>query len=160
MYKKILVAIDGSDPSMYALHYAADLAHEQKAELTILSVVPTIPAFVSGGYTPEYLPEYQDDLNNNYVKMLKETDKDLKKSHPDLKTVPLVLQGSPGKIMVDVAISRGVDLIVVGNRGTSGMLTWMLGSTSRHVVESCTVPVLVVKDVKYCEIPKPSFKPS
>jgi nucleotide-binding universal stress UspA family protein len=158
MYNKILVAIDGSEPSMYAMQYAADLAQEQKAELTILSVVPTIPAFINGGFTPEYLPEYQDDLNDNYVKMLKETDKDLKKSHPNLKTVPLVLQGNPSKLIVDVAISRGVDLIIVGNRGTSGVLTWMLGSTSRHVVESCTVPVLVVKDVKYCKIPEPRFK--
>jgi len=36
-------------------------------------------------------------------------------------------------------------------RGRGGLISWMLGSTSRGVVESCTVPVLVVKDQEYCE---------
>ncbi|MBD3207648.1 hypothetical protein GF319_15065, partial [Candidatus Bathyarchaeota archaeon] len=34
----------------------------------------------------------------------------------------------------------------------SGVATWMLGSVSRDIVESCTVPVLVVKDQRYCKI--------
>ena len=43
------------------------------------------------------------------------------------------------------------DLIVLGNRGTSGILSWVLGSVSRQVTDACTVPVLVIKDQTYCE---------
>jgi nucleotide-binding universal stress UspA family protein len=160
MFKKILIAVDGSEPSIYALSYAADLANEQGAELTILSVVPRLPVLAGEELTSDFGPQFQDELNDNYVKMLKKTDKEIKKERPELKTVPLVLQGNPGELIVDVAATREVDLIIIGNRGTSGVLTWMLGSTSRHVVERCTVPVLVVKDVKYCEIKKPKFEPS
>jgi nucleotide-binding universal stress UspA family protein len=60
--------------------------------------------------------------------------------------------GSPGKIIVESAQAREVDLIIVGNRGQSRIITWMLGSVSRFVVESCTVPVLVVKDEEFCRI--------
>ena len=59
--------------------------------------------------------------------------------------------GSAARQIIEVARETGADLIVVGNRGTSGLLSWMLGSTSRSVVEACTVPVLVVKDSKYCK---------
>jgi len=60
--------------------------------------------------------------------------------------------GSPSRNIVDLSREENVDLIVVGNRGRSGVATWMLGSVSRDIVERCTVPVLVVKDQRYCEI--------
>jgi nucleotide-binding universal stress UspA family protein len=52
---------------------------------------------------------------------------------------------------VEAVGEQGADLIVVGNHDRGGLISWMLGSTSRSVVESCNVPVLVVKDQEYCE---------
>ena len=69
-----------------------------------------------------------------------------------LKLTKILKDGNPAKIIVETAGKQGVDLIIIGNRGTSGVLSWMLGSTSRTVVEACTVPVLVVKDREYCEM--------
>jgi len=46
---------------------------------------------------------------------------------------------------------KEADLIVLGNRGKGGIATWLLGSVSRQVTDSCTTPVLVVKDQRYCE---------
>jgi nucleotide-binding universal stress UspA family protein len=83
--------------------------------------------------------------------MLKQTDEEIKQKYPNLKTVLIVMEGKPAKIIIDVAQARIVDLIVVGNRGSGGILSWMLGSVSQQVVNNCTVPVLVIKDQKFCD---------
>jgi nucleotide-binding universal stress UspA family protein len=152
MISKILVAVDGSEPSLHALDYAAEFAASEKAELTIISVVPNLPPMAIEGFTPEYIPQYQEELEESYIELLKEHESRLKEKYPDLDIVSIVRIGSPGKIIVESARAREVDLIVVGNRGRGGIITWMLGSVSRYVVESCTVPVLVVKDEEFCRI--------
>ncbi len=152
MFKKILVAIDGSDPSLHALEVAARIAVDDGAELTILTVAPYPPPMLTEDALPAYLPQYQDDLRNSYKQMLKKTDQDIKHRHPELETVPIVMEGKPAKTITEAAKARGSDLIVVGNRGTGGLLTWMLGSVSQQVVNSCTAPVLVVKHQEYCKI--------
>lgn len=152
MINKILVAVDGSEPSLTAMDYAAELAAEMKAELTLLSVVPSLPPMAAEGFSADYGPRYQQELEESYIEMLHQHAKILKETHPELEIVPIVRVGTPGKIIVETAQVREADLIVVGNRGRSGIITWMLGSVSRYIVESCTVPVLVVKDEKFCKL--------
>ena len=150
MWKKILVAIDGSAPSLHALEVAADMAANDKAELTILSVVPPIPSMGLEGEMPQ-LTEYTDTIEESVKKMVTSKVKEVEDSHPDLEVVPIVMTGSPSRKIVEAARAREADLIVVGNRGTGGILNWMLGSVSRQVTDACTVPVLVVKDREFCK---------
>ena len=91
-------------------------------------------------------------MQKNYEEMLQKTVEELGRVHKELKVNKLLERGNPAKIIVETAGDEGVDLIILGNRGTGGIVTWMLGSTSRNVVEACTVPVLVVKDQQYCEM--------
>jgi len=93
----------------------------------------------------------QEEVIAGYEKQVSKTVDTLKKTHPGINSIPIVKEGNPATKIVEAAKSVQTDLIVVGNRGTGGILTWMLGSVSRQVTESCTVPVLVVKDQKYCE---------
>ena len=151
MFSKILVAVDGSEASLHALEVATKIAEDNKAELTILTVAPYPPPMITEDAMPTYLPQYTDDLRESHKKMLGKLNKELKASHPDLKTVPIVMEGHPAKMIIDAAKARETDLIVVGSRGQSGVLDWMLGSVSQQVVNSCTAPVLVVKDQKYCQ---------
>ena len=151
MFKKILVAIDGSEASLHALEVAAEIAENDEAELTILAVAPFPPRDIIQDDMSLYLPRYQDDLRKSYEKVLKETNTKLLEKHPKLNTVPIFMEGKPAKLIIEAAQAREADLIVVGNRGTSGILDWMLGSVSQHIVNSCTVPVLVVKNEKYCK---------
>ena len=53
-------------------------------------------------------------------------------------------EGRSSDVIVEVAQEEDVDLIVMGSRGMSGIVGF-LGSTSRHVVEACTKPILIVK---------------
>ena len=68
-----------------------------------------------------------------------------------MKASTILRKGNPARNIVEAAREEEVDLIVLGNRGIGGILSWMLGSTSRSVAEACTVPVLIVKDREYCE---------
>ena len=149
MWKKILVGIDGSKPSLHALKVAADMATNNKAELTILSVVPPIPSMGLEGEMPPQ-PEYTT-IEESIKAMVASKTKEVEDSHPDLEVVPIVMTGSPSRKIVEAARAREADLIVVGNMGTGGILNWMLGSVSRQVTDACTVPVLVVKDRKFCK---------
>ena len=150
MYSKILVAIDGSDPSLHALEVAANTAKQNNAELTILTVVPPLPPMAMGDM-PEDSPDLDEKIYESYKKMVRQQAKKLEKTHPEVKTVPIAMRGSPARMIVQAAGDREVDLIVVGNRGKSGLFNWMLGSVSRRVSEACTVSVLIVKDKKFCE---------
>jgi len=150
MFDKILVAVDGSDPSIHALEVAATVAKQNKAELTILTVVPPIPPMVEGDM-PHYVPDFSKDLRDSYTNMLNNHVKNLKEKHPELTVKGVVTEGPPARKIIEESRKLGSDMIVMGNRGKSGILSWMLGSVSRHVTDACTVPVLVVKDEKFCK---------
>jgi len=153
MYKKILVAFDGSEPSRNALDHAVSIANQWKAELSILSVVPRVmmPVFPDEGFgaapitAAQDMSDYQDKMKNIYAKSLREAELDIKEAFPDMKVITQLLEGRPSNIIIEEAEKENVDLIVIGSRGLGGITGWILGSTSRHVVESCTKPVLVVK---------------
>ena len=151
MFNKILVTIDGSDPSMHALGFGADLAERDGAELVVLSVVPPLPLFVTEETELSHYPQLMEDIERYHEKMLAETSKDLGRDHKGLKVSTLLRKGVPARNIVEAAKEEEVDLIVIGNRGTGGIISWMLGSTSRSVAEACTVPVMIVKDQEYCE---------
>jgi nucleotide-binding universal stress UspA family protein len=153
MYKKILVAFDGSEPSRNALDHAVSIANQWKSEISILSVVPRVmmPVFPDEGFgaapitAAQDMSDYQDKMKNIYAKSLREAELDIKDAFPDLKVVTQLLEGRPSNVIVEEAEKENVDLIVIGSRGLGGITGWILGSTSRHVVESCTRPILVVK---------------
>ena len=151
MFKKILVPIDGSDPAKHALGFGANLAERDGAELVVLTVVPTVPPYIADEGEFAYYPQLIDDMEQFHKKLLAEAIQDLQSDHEGLKVSTILKKGNPARNIVDAAKMEGVDLIVIGNRGTGGLISWMLGSTSRSVAEACTVPVLIVKNREYCE---------
>ena len=151
MFKKILVTIDGSDPSKLAVDLGVGIAERDGAELVVLTVVPPVPLFLAEDGELPYYPRLIDDLEQYHKKLLFEAGQALL-AHGGLNVTTVLRKGNPAMNIVEAAREEGVDLIVLGNRGTGGILSWMLGSTSRNVAEACTVPVLIVKDREYCEV--------
>jgi nucleotide-binding universal stress UspA family protein len=153
MYTKILVAFDGSEASKHALDHAVSIADLMKAEVHIISVVPKVmmPVFPDEGFgaapvtAAQDLGDYQDRMRDIYGKSLTEAETDIKGHYPDLTVTTKLLEGRPSSSIVDEAENNDMDLIVIGSRGIGGITGWILGSTSRRIVESCTKPVLVVK---------------
>ena len=153
MFKKILVAYDGSDQSKHAIDYAADMANSSASTLVILTVVPkvTLPVFPDEGFgtlpvsSTQDWADYQDKMSASYKKSQEDAVKDLKDHYPKLAVGAILLEGRPSSTIVEQAEKNQADLIVIGSRGLGGISGWILGSTSRRVVESCTKPVLVIK---------------
>jgi nucleotide-binding universal stress UspA family protein len=153
MFRKILVAYDGSDHAKHALEYAVDVTDVRKGTLFILTVVPkvTLPIFPDEGFgaapitAAQDFGEYQDRMKEMYKKSLDEAVTHIKEEFPDLKFETILIEGRPSATIVEQADKNDVDLIVIGSRGLGGITGWILGSTSRRVVDSCTKPVLIVK---------------
>jgi nucleotide-binding universal stress UspA family protein len=153
MYKKILVAFDGSEASKHALDHAVNIAEPYDAELLVVSVVPRVmmPVFPDEGFgaapitAAQDMSEYQQKMRGIYNKSLEDAKKDVNEHFPDLKVSIKLLEGRPSSTIVNEAETEDADLIVIGSRGIGGITGWILGSTSRNVVESCTKPILVVK---------------
>ena len=153
MYKKILVALDGSEPSNHALEQAVEIATKFKAKLIMLAVVQRvmIPIFPDEGFggvplsAAKDMAQYQDKMRVVYQTVLDEAQDKIKEEHPDLEVEAILKEGRPSATITEYAENDGADLIVMGSRGIGGYTGWILGSTSRRVVDSCTKPILIVK---------------
>lgn len=153
LFGKLLVAFDGSEQSKHALNYAADMANSNGGELIVLTVVPrvTLPIFPDEGFgsapitAAQDFGEYQDRLKAMYEKAQSDVMKELREHYPNLKTESILLEGRPSARIVETSERYSVDLIIMGSRGLGGISGWILGSTSRRVVESCTKPIMIIK---------------
>ncbi len=144
MIRKILIATDGSENAQRALHYAEESALKWNSELLIISVVPPIsPLLVPGpGFN---LDKYMNELENVYRNVLIKAEEYVNNKSPDINTNIRLCKGRPADIIIKIADNEKVDLIVLGSRGFGMVAGWILGSTSRHVVEHCTKPILIIK---------------
>jgi nucleotide-binding universal stress UspA family protein len=153
MYKKILVALDGSEPSNHALEQAVEIATKFKAKLIMLAVVQRvmIPIFPDEGFggvplsAAKDMAQYQDKMRIVYQTVLDEAKEKINEEHPDLDVEAILKEGRPSGTITEYAENDGADLIVMGSRGIGGYTGWILGSTSRRDVDSCTKPILIVK---------------
>ena len=146
MYQRILVAIDGSEHASHALNSAVESAAKWGAELIILTVIPPMyPLLYSEEFDAQYVDDLEGDLEKYHQKILSEAEENVKNRHPTLKYVTRLKRGRPSSVIVNTANIENVDLIVMGSRGLGGMSGWVLGSTSRRVVETCEKPILIVK---------------
>lgn len=94
---------------------------------------------------PTTSQDYQEEMKKYYSDKLKEAANDVLNNYPSLKYETQLREGRPSSTIVEVAEKGGYALIVLGSRGLGGISGLILGSTSRRVVESCTVPILIVK---------------
>jgi nucleotide-binding universal stress UspA family protein len=161
-FSKILVAIDGSQPSMDAVDYAIAIAQRNEAELTALYVISSPTTFDYTSDTPEdQIPEIAKDIVH-YAKKesepwfneitekvkaratavtLKEDTNGVIQLKTQVVVSPLSVTGS----IVQYAERENIDLIVVGTRGRSGFKRLLLGSTASGIVTHAHCPVMVVR---------------
>ncbi|MBI5277168.1 MAG: universal stress protein [Burkholderiales bacterium] len=142
MYKKILVAVDGSATSNKALVAALQLAREIQARVRITHLVDEI-AFLSG---VEYTGELMRLAKDRGVRVLELALDIAKSSGVEADTA---LLEDPGQRLGDAVAAEaarwGADLIVTGTHGRRGIGRVMLGSGADQVIRSSPVPVLVIR---------------
>jgi nucleotide-binding universal stress UspA family protein len=138
MYRKILVAYDGSESSKKAFETACALALRAGAELWVLSVAR--PPEVADDVETEAVIENSRRYHRGLLVELKHSVKDRKlNAHFEVSV------GHPAEQIIYEADRHAVDLIVVGDRGRSRFARLLLGSVSKQVVEHAGRPVLVVR---------------
>lgn len=138
---KILVPIDGSEPSLCAAKYAAHLAKlSGNSEITLLYVVDmdkevsSLEQVMMSGYVPQ-------ELKNKGYDILY----DLKAKLDNSLSINISVQiGEPVDIIVDTAKENDFNLIVMGSRGQSTLKNILLGSVSQYVLKHAPCPVLIV----------------
>lgn len=142
MYKRILLATDGSECSMNAAEYAIETARQNQAELIALSVTETkalqnLPVEELTRKVTELFRRESEEA----VEMVEELASSMEGS---VKVRKMILEGPPADTILRVADEEDVDLIVVGASGKHALERFILGSVSEKVVRHSTVPVLVV----------------
>ncbi len=137
-YKKILVAIDGSESSRNALRQAFRLAVEEKCWITVTSVVPPYSGDLDltgvGDVRALLAKPCRDALDD--AKQLAETERAL------IKTV--AEEGESYERIVDLADAENADVIVMGRRGLHKMERALMGSVTARVIGHTQRDVLVV----------------
>jgi nucleotide-binding universal stress UspA family protein len=140
MYRKILLAYDGSPGADRALSAGLELARLHQAQLWALAVEESLPRFSAT------IDEYQEEkayADRRYGQILERAKSQAAAAGLDLKT--LLRAGHPAKTIVEVAQEGNFDLILVGHSGVSGVWATFLGTTAEKVSRHAPVSVLIVR---------------
>lgn len=135
---RIVVGIDGSQPSKAALRWAL-----RQARLTGATVDAVIAWDFPATYGWQMAPLQTDDIETAATKTIEATINDVVGSEPGVPVHPHVTRGHAAQVLLDAA--DDAELIVVGNRGHGGFAGALLGSVSQHCVQHAPCPVVVVR---------------
>lgn len=143
-FKKILVAVAFSKYTPTLLGYAAELAHNTKAELVVANVInirniEAISSVESMGYavnTEDYRKSLEEERRSEIQKLLKE----LAISPEKVRLIFKV--GHPLEKLLQIVREEDVDLVVMGLKGRTDLEHVLLGSVAEKMFRHSPVPVL------------------
>jgi nucleotide-binding universal stress UspA family protein len=145
MYQKVLVPLDGSDLAECVLDHIRVLVKEGSAgEVTLLNVVKVDTRYaelygknfditkmrkVLFASARKYLAKIESQLNSEGIKVKTES-----------------LEGnSPAYKITEYAQENGMELIIMGTHGYTGLKKMIMGSVASGVLNSSPVPVLLIR---------------
>lgn len=143
--EKILVPVDGSNPSNAAVERACELAKLLKSQITLIHVV-AIPYISVIAYIELRIASdlVRDSFKKEGSRILEESGKLVEKNGLKATTILEDVVGNPGRKIVEVARKQGFNLIVIGARGHT-VVTHLLGSVSDVVLHNAPCCVLIVR---------------
>jgi nucleotide-binding universal stress UspA family protein len=140
--KHILVPTDFSAYAEQALDYAISLAQVLQARLTLLHVIHLTPLAL-GDIDASSLVPYLEAIETDAQQGLQAS---LERVHQKgLEGEAAMIQGVPFQTIIDAARDHGVDLIVMGTHGRTGLTHVFMGSVAEKVVRLAPCPVLVTR---------------
>lgn len=143
LYRKIMVATDGSESVRKAVETAVEIAKITGAKLYAVYVITlgglSMPYPKDVGWERITL-EYFRNEGREATAYVKESGK-----AANVEVESVILEGSPANELVDFAEKNDIDLIVVGTLGKTGIPRFLLGSVAENVVRHSKKEVLVVR---------------
>ena len=147
MYKRIMVAVDGSDISNIALKQAIKLAKDQRATLRLIHVVDEMPAYITMGEIPYSIDDYRKSMREGGYKVLAACAARVKGGRVKFDTKFVTISGLSPRVweVINREAKRWrADLIVIGTHGRRGFDRFILGSVAEGVIRLAGRPVLVI----------------
>ncbi|MFQ5815596.1 MAG: universal stress protein [Candidatus Hydrothermarchaeaceae archaeon] len=141
MYKRILIPIDGSEPSEKAAEHGVKLATAVGAEIVCLYVID-ISAFT--GIPTEAIWENMRGLLEEEGKGALSGVEEMAEKN-NVKFESIVKDGIPSEDIARTAGEKDIDVIVMGTAGRSGLDKFLLGSVTEKVMRTAPCPVLVIR---------------
>lgn len=132
--KKMLYPTDFSSYSNQAYFHAVALAENYGASLTIMYVI------VPGG-DDKGLPHWREQLEQ------------IRPVNPKIAVHHVLLEGDPATEIVRYTADAGIDLIVMGTHGRSGLERLLVGSVTERVMREAPCSVMAVKLPKGIPVP-------
>jgi len=139
--KKIIVPVDFSEQSEFALEAAAALANRNNSEILTLHMLEISNAVFTKADDAKQTEtiyflrlaekKFEEFLDKDYLK--------------NIKVTPIVKQFKVFSEINDIAKEHEADLIVMGSQGASGIKGILIGSNTEKVVRHSEIPVLVIK---------------
>ena len=142
-YRDVLVPTDGSDCADRALGSGIRMAKAGGAALHLLSVVSltTFGAEIQDTLRAEDLTDRADELIEEATALAREE---------GVETVSGTVERgrSVSRAINSYVDERGIDLVVVGTHGRTGLDRYVLGSVTERLVRTASVPVLTIRGGK------------
>jgi nucleotide-binding universal stress UspA family protein len=140
MLKKVCVGFDGSDNAYRAFDFAIDLCRmcpSAGLEVHVISVAmpPEVPNVDYDAIMSTIVEHYEGLLND--------LEKKAHKSNVEIKTMTTI--GHPADQILRYVKDNRCDMIIVGQRGKSGVEVFLLGSVSRRIARHAPCTVVIVK---------------
>ncbi|WP_077212140.1 universal stress protein [Bacillus dakarensis] len=139
MFKRILLATDGSEHSLRAADKAVAMAkctEGSKIEIVYVIDGERAKADVLNNWNTA-------DLGDRRKERIKTVEQKVKEAKVDFEIK--ILHGEPGPTIVDYTNKNQVDVVVIGSRGLNALQELVLGSVSHKVAKRANCPVLIVK---------------
>ena len=137
--KKFLVPVDGSDYSMRAAKYSAELAKLTNGEIVFMHCHKSFPVVLREPHFQNAINKIMEKSNalvEPYRKLFQET---------GISFVERILEGPAANTICEVALLEKLDMIVIGSRGRSKIEGLLLGSCTQRVLNMAPCPVLVIR---------------
>jgi nucleotide-binding universal stress UspA family protein len=139
----ILVPIDFSEHSLYALTAAQHLAKAVGAEIHLLHVIEDRlhPAFYNMGAMSirDLQPDIEQATRDELERIAAET------TGPDVRARYHMRSGNAGTVIAEFAEQNRIDLLVIATHGLTGIEHFLIGSVTERVMRRTSCPVFVVK---------------
>jgi nucleotide-binding universal stress UspA family protein len=136
--KRIIVGVDGSEPSKSALRWAARVAAVTGAGIDAVIAWQPAPNYGWAITDANWRPDEDAE------KVVTAAADEVFDAQRPLDLRLLVCRGNPAKVLLDA--SDGAEMLIVGSRGHGGFVGLLLGSVSANCAEHAHCPVLVVHD--------------
>ena len=125
--KRILYPTDFSSYSNQAYFHAVGLAELHNAQLTVMYV---------------FNPAADQAGDRNYWRGQLEQ---IRPTNPAIAVEHVLLDGNPGEVIPQYAAQAGMDMVVMGTHGRSGLAHLVMGSVAERVVREAPCPVMTIK---------------